>query len=80
MGQEALLQMSDQTRIIVAGALVAAAYLVDFLCCRLLIPVIRKIAVKTAFKWDNYLTSGKVLHNLFHLIPPVTFLSALPML
>ena len=57
-----------------------AAYLVDFLCCKLLIPVIRKIAARTAFKWDNYLTGGKVLHNIFHLIPPVTFLVALPLL
>lgn len=42
--------------------------------------VIRKIAVKTAFRWDNYLTGGRVLHNLFHLIPPVSFLVALPMM
>lgn len=67
-------------RVIISCALVVAAYLVDFLCCKLLIPVIRKIAARTAFKWDNYLTGGKVLHNIFHLIPPVTFLVALPLL
>lgn len=74
------MQLTGQTRIILTGALIAAAYLIDFLCCKFLIPVIRKIAVKTSFKWDNYLTGNKVLHNLFHLIPPVTFLAALPML
>ena len=71
MEQEALLNLSEQMRVIISCALVVAAYLVDFLCCKLLIPVIRKIAARTAFKWDNYLTGGKVLHNIFHLIPPV---------
>lgn len=80
MEQEALLNLSEQMRVIISCALVAAAYLVDFLCCKLLIPVIRKIVARTAFKWDNYLTGGKVLHNIFHLIPPVTFLVALPLL
>ncbi len=80
MEQEALLNLSEQMRVIISCALVVAAYLVDFLCCKLLIPVIRKIAARTAFKWDNYLTGGKVLHNIFHLIPPVTFLVALPLL
>lgn len=75
-----LVGMSPQVRVMVTCAVVIVAYLVDFLCCRLLIPVIRKIAVKTAFKWDNYITNGKVLHNVFHLIPPITFLVALPLL
>ena len=74
------LGMSIQMRVIVTCAIIIVAYLVDFLCCRLLIPVIRKIAVKTAFKWDNYITNGKVLHNVFHLIPPITFQVALPLL
>ena len=72
--------MTSQVRILVSCALVVTAYLVDFLCCRILIPLIQKVAVKTSFKWDNYLTNGKVLHNVFHLIPPVTFYVALPLL
>lgn len=78
--EQEILNVSDNIRVIVSLAFIATAYLVDFLCCRLLIPVIRKIAVKTAFRWDNYLTGGRVLHNLFHLIPPVSFLVALPMM
>ena len=80
MEQGTLLNISEQMRIIITCGLAVVAYLVDFLCCRLLIPVIRKIAAKTTIKWDNYLTGGKVLHYLFHLIPPVTFLVALPLL
>lgn len=75
-----MMEMDSQMRIIISCGLVVLAYLVDFLCCRFLIPVIRRIAVKTSFTWDNYLTNGKVLHNVFHLIPPVTFQTALPLL
>ncbi len=75
-----ILSMSPQARIAVSCAIVVAAYLVDFVCCKLLVPLIRRIAEKTTFKWDNYVTDNNVLHNVFHLIPPVTFMVALPML
>lgn len=70
--------MSPQVRIIVSCAIIVAAYLIDFLCCKLLIPLIRKVAARTSFRWDNYITDSNVLHNVFHLIPPVTFMVALP--
>ena len=73
-------EMTSHVRILVSCALVVSAYLVDFLCCRILVPLIQKVAVRTAFKWDNYLTDSKVLHNVFHLVPPVTFYVALPLL
>ena len=69
-----------QMRIIISCAIIVFAYLVDFLCCKLLIPLIRKIAEKTAFKWDNYITDSNVLHSVFHLIPPIAFQFALPLL
>lgn len=72
--------MSGHVRIIVACAIIIAAYLIDFLCCRLLVPLMRRIALRTSYNWDNYLTNGNVLHNVFHLIPPVTFQVALPLL
>lgn len=75
-----ILEMNTHMRITISCAIVVIAYLTDFLCCRLLIPVIRKIAVRTSIKWDNYITNGKVLHNIFHLIPPVTFQFAFPLL
>ena len=72
--------MGAQARIVVACAIVVVAYLVDFLCCKLIVPLVRRIAARTTFNWDNYLTDGNVLHNVFHLIPPVTFQVALPLL
>ena len=61
--------MSSQMRVIISCAIIVAAYLVDFLCCKLLVPLMRKVAERTSFNWDNYLTRGNVLHNVFHLIP-----------
>ena len=75
-----IMGMGIQMRIIISCGVIIFAYLTDFLCCRLLIPLIRKIAEKTAFKWDNYITDSNVLHSVFHLIPPITFQFALPLL
>lgn len=60
--------------IIMAVGVVLAAYLVDFICCRFIAPLIRRIAKSTSYKWDEYLTRGKILNYLFHLIPPIVFL------
>lgn len=75
-----IIRMSMEMRIVVSCVIVLAAYLTDFLCCKLLIPMIRKVADRTSFKWDNYITDTKVLHNVFHLIPPIAFMVAMPML
>lgn len=75
-----IIRMSMEMRIVVSCVIVLAAYLTDFLCCKLLIPLIRKVADRTSFKWDNYITDTKVLHNVFHLIPPIAFMVAMPML
>ncbi len=80
MTDNSSIEMTVQMRVIISCAIIILAYLADFLCCRFLIPLIRKVAARTAFKWDNYITDNNVLHNIFHLIPPITFTVALPML
>lgn len=75
-----IFQTQSHTRIIVICGIIVFAYLTDFLCCRFLIPLARKIAQKTTFKWDNYLTEGRTLNHAFHLIPPLVFLVAIPLL
>lgn len=75
-----ILGMSLQMKIIISCIIIVTAYLVDFLGCRLFVPLARKVAVRTSFKWDNYITDSNVVHNVFHLIPPITFQVALPML
>ena len=75
-----ILQMGGHARIIAMGAIVIFAYLTDFLCCRFIVPLVRKVAHRTVFKWDNYLTEGKALNYAFHLIPPLVFLIVVPLL
>ena len=75
-----ILQMGDNARIVAMCAVVVLAYLADFLCCKLLVPLIRRVARRTAFKWDNYLAEGKSLNYVFHLIPPLVFLVVIPLL
>ena len=70
--------LANHLNIVIAAGTVIAAYLVDFLCCRFLAPLIRRIAKSTSYKWDEYLTRGKTLNYLFHLIPPIVFLILTP--
>lgn len=72
--------MEQYMRIIISCAIIIGAYTADFLCCKLLAPLIQKITHKTSLSWDDHLTDDKVLHNAFHLIPPITFYVALPLL
>ena len=75
-----ILLMGEHARIIAMSAIVVFAYLADFLCCRFIVPLVRRVAHRTAFKWDNYLTEGKALNYAFHLIPPLVFLVTVPLL
>lgn len=72
--------MEQHMRIIISCIIIIGAYAIDFLCCKLLAPLIQKITHKTSLSWDDHLTDNKVLHNAFHLIPPITFYVALPLL
>ena len=75
-----ILLMGEHARIIAMSAIVVFAYLADFLCCRFIVPLVRRVAHRTAFKWDNYLAEGKALNYAFHLIPPLVFLVTVPLL
>ncbi len=75
-----LMEMDGHLRFFMLLVVALAAYLIDFLCCKLLSPMLHRIALKTPVKWDNYLTERKVLNNIFHLIPPVCCIVALPIL
>ena len=55
---------------VVAGIL-AIAFLLDLICRKLIIPVIRKITSKTESIVDDHLLNDNVLNNLCALIPPI---------
>ena len=59
-------------------AIFIISFIVDKVCRRAIIPVIRKITTKTEFKWDDYLLGDDVLNNLCRLIPPISIYSLIP--
>ena len=62
----------------VLGILIAALIL-DAICRKLIIPVIRKLTAKTESVWDDHLLSNEVLGNASGLIPPIMLASLIPM-
>ena len=65
-------------RIIVILMMILVAFLIDRICRKAVIPVVRKITAKTEFKWDDYLLSDQVLSDLCSLIAPLVVYAFLP--
>ena len=57
----------------------AAAFLIDRICRKIIIPVVRRITSKTEFKWDDYLLDDNVLNSLCNMIAPVAVYLLLPL-
>ncbi len=68
----------DYSYIAVIAVIFLLAFLVDRICRRLIIPLIRKITSRTDFIWDDYLLSDKVLNDFSMLIPPILIYVLLP--
>ncbi len=50
---------------------VLLAWLSDWLCRRLLVPLVMKLTAKTEFDWDDQLFNRKVLVSACHIVPAV---------
>lgn len=59
-------------RIAVIIGIFIAALVIDRICRKVFIPIIRKLTDKTETLWDDYLLSDDVLKNICSLIPPVS--------
>ena len=68
----------DNTYIVVILVIFILAFLIDRICRRLVIPLIRKITAKTDFFWDDYLLNDKVLNDFSMLIAPLVVYVLLP--
>jgi miniconductance mechanosensitive channel len=53
-------------------------YVLDRVCRKIIIPIVRKVTSKTQMTWDDQLLSDEVLNNVCHLIPPVVFYALIP--
>ena len=56
------------------------AMLSDFLCRKILVPLISKITDKTVIAWDDILLNKKVLTSACHIVPAVVIWSLMPLI
>ena len=56
------------------------AMLSDFLCRKILVPLISKITEKTEITWDDVLLNKKVLTSACHIVPAVVIWSLMPLI
>ena len=60
-------------------AILIVAYLIDRICKKILVPIVKRITAKTDFKWDDYLWNDDVLNDLCRLITPIIIYSLIPL-
>lgn len=56
------------------------AVLIDKICRKTVVPLIRRITSRTEFKWDDYIFNDKVLNDLCSLIAPILAYALLPLI
>ena len=56
------------------------AMLSDFLCRKIVVPLISKITEKTEVSWDDVLLNKKVLTSACHIVPAVVIWSLMPLI
>ena len=66
--------------IIMVIGIIILFYLCDFLCKKVIIPIIRKFTKKTANKWDDILLNNSNLKSFARLIPGIIMSLVLPFL
>ena len=65
-------------RIVVIVAILLIAYVLDMICRKGIIPMVKKVTAKTQVTWDDYLLNDKVLGYVCHLVPPVIIYVLIP--
>ena len=53
------------------GAIVIVAYIAEKVCRKCVIPIVRKVTLKTHSIWDDHLLGDRVMDNVCHLVFPV---------
>ena len=66
-------------RIFLILMMLLLAFIIDRICRKAVIPIVRKITSKTDFKWDDYLLNDDVLNDCCNLIAPIVIYAAIPM-
>ncbi len=66
-------------RIIVIIAVLLIAYLLDMICRKGIIPMVKKLTARTQVTWDDYLLNDKLLNDVSHLVSPVVVYALIPL-
>lgn len=75
--------MSDDLALVLlrTGAVLAifiVAFVMDRICRKAIIPMIRKVTSKTEFRWDDYLLGEEVMNDLCRMITPIVVYALIP--
>lgn len=67
------------TRIIITLCVIfLVAYLLEKICRRLIVPIVRRVTVKTRSVWDDYLLNDKILTCACRIVPPFVISESVP--
>lgn len=66
-------------RLGMVAVILLLAFILNRICWKTVVPVIRRITSKTGAKWDDYIFSDEVLKNLCRLITPIVIYALLPL-
>lgn len=70
--------LSIAVSIITLCVIFLLAYLLEKICRRLIVPIVRKVTVKTRSVWDDYLLNDKILGYACRMIPPFVISESVP--
>lgn len=65
-------------RLAILAGVVLAAYLIDFIFVRAIIPTLRKLTARTSTQVDDILLSDRVVRSFSNILPPIILTFALP--
>lgn len=65
-------------RVFAVAVILLVAFVVDLICRKAIVPLIKKLTLKTEFKWDDYLLGDNVLHDICRLVTPIAIYALLP--
>ena len=64
---------------IVVVTILLIAYVLDMVCRKGIVPMVKKVTAKTQVTWDDHLLNDKLLNNLCHLISPIVIYALIPL-
>lgn len=72
--------ITSPMRLLLFAGVVIVAYLIDFICARFLVPMVKKLTERTRARWDDILLSEKVVRAFCNILPPLVLTVTLPLL